>query len=147
MCIHFTWSALTTLIWCSSPRAWTQWWNKLLMLSLTFMTSSPSRDSNFPSRYSRFTWSKHIDISHMHSTYSCNSVQYKNIYFTFIKKSSSQNRGLFLVGSSFWWQRAKTVFTIYNICINIIFGQNQGRFWNKFMMISTWEFVIILHYV
>lgn len=48
--------ALTTLIWCSSPRAWTQWWNRELMLSWIRWTSSPSTLSNFDSRYSRFTW-------------------------------------------------------------------------------------------
>lgn len=50
------WSALTTFIWCSSPRAWTQWWNRALMLSWIRWTSSPSRLSNLDSRYSRFTW-------------------------------------------------------------------------------------------
>ena len=50
-----TCKALTTLIWCSSLSAWMQCWNRLLMLSLIFITSSPSRDSSLPSRYSRFT--------------------------------------------------------------------------------------------
>lgn len=47
---------------------------------------------------------------------------FKDVYLpqTFIRNSSSQKRGLFLVGSSFWWERAKTVFTIY-ICTNITF--------------------------
>lgn len=40
---------------CSSPRARIQRWNKQLMLSFIFTNSSPSRDSSFPSKYSRFT--------------------------------------------------------------------------------------------
>lgn len=52
---YSTCKALTTLIGCSSPRARMQRWNKQLMLSFIFINSSPSRDSNFPSKYSRFT--------------------------------------------------------------------------------------------
>lgn len=50
-----TCSALTTLIGCSSPSAWMQCWNKQLMLSFIFISSSPSRASSLPSRYSRLT--------------------------------------------------------------------------------------------
>lgn len=48
-------SALTTFIWCSSPRAWTQWWKRELMLSWIRWTSSPSTLSSLVSRYSRLT--------------------------------------------------------------------------------------------
>lgn len=52
---HGTCNAFTTLIGCSSPRAWMQCWNKQLMLSFIFINSSPSRASSLPSRYSRLT--------------------------------------------------------------------------------------------
>lgn len=48
--------ALTTLIWCSSPIACTQWWNREFMLSWICWTSSPSKHSNLDSRYSKLTW-------------------------------------------------------------------------------------------
>lgn len=53
--------ALTTLIWCSSARVWTQWWNRELTLSWMRWTSSPSTLSNLDSKYSRFTWTKGDD--------------------------------------------------------------------------------------
>lgn len=50
--------ALTTLIWCSSPIACTQWWNREFMLSWICWTSSPSKHSNLDSRYSKLTWNR-----------------------------------------------------------------------------------------
>lgn len=122
----YTCSALTTRIGCSSPRAWIQCWNKQLILSLIFINSSPSRDSSLPSRYSKFTYqgnNRDIIFSNVfsvlylmwvHFSVACRTQEKAislvgksrdTIKFTFIRKSSSQNRGLHLLGSSVWNQK------------------------------------------
>jgi hypothetical protein len=105
-----TCKALTTRIGCSSPRAWMQCWNKQLMLSLIFISSSPSRDSSLPSRYSKFTCQRDNEglsglpgqhSEHIRQSYLAESSNMPPAP-TFMRKSSSQNRGLHLLGSSVW---------------------------------------------
>lgn len=87
----FTCRALTTLIWCSSPSAWTQWWNRELMLSWIRWTSSPSTLSNLDSKYSRFTWNQGKVIKELSQNNSLQSTRQECIKkYSTVKRAAAQ---------------------------------------------------------